>query len=281
MASLRRVGIVGLGAIGGSLARALVARGIDVRGWARDAADVAAARSAGIDAHTWGADTMTDGADIFVIAVPLDEIPTVAAELRVRNPSTLMVHTGGLQRPDALAASDAAPKIFGTHPIAGSERSGFDASSPTMFENRVVLVDDGMPPEVRRIVEALWSAAGARVIYLDPEQHDGTMAWMSHLPQLASIALAATLEASGIAASHIGPGGRDATRLASSSLLMWRPLLDRAPEDTVTALEALESSIAMLRRAVQEGDQEVLAELWSRARRWRLRLEQGTDAHRG
>lgn len=282
MASLSRVGVVGLGAIGGSFARALAARGVPVLAWARDASDVAAARAAGLDAHAWDARAPHESADLFVIAVPLDEIGAVAAQLRKKNPSAVLTHTGGLQRAEALELNAAsAGLVFGTHPLAGSDRSGFVASSDSMFENRLILVDEGMPPAVRERVEELWGIAGARVVYLDPMQHDRTMAWMSHLPQLASVALAATLEASGLPSSRIGPGGRDATRLALSSLLVWRPLLDRAPADTITALEALESSVAALRQAMQEGDQEIIAEHWSRARRWRLGIEREWDASRG
>lgn len=286
MASLTppaNVGVVGLGAIGGSLLRALANRGAGARGWARDLSDVLAARAAGLDAHEWESPSgAAPHADLFVLAVPLDELASVARRVRGTSPGATLLHTGGLQRLEALELGvELSSAVYGAHPLAGSDRSGFDASSDSMFENRLVLAESRAPTAVRARIESLWSAVGARVEYLDAVEHDRTVAWMSHLPQLASIALAATLEASGIPGSRLGTGGRDATRLAASSLLSWRPILDRAPPDSIAALRALESSVAALRQAMEEGEQEILAEQWSRARRWRLGIDGERDARRG
>ena len=285
MASLnssRTVGIIGLGAIGGSLLRALASRGVGARGWARDRPDVLAARAVGLDAHEWASpsDAAPD-ADLVVLAVPLDELASVARRVRDANPNATLIHTSGLQRLEALELdAELSAVLYGAHPLAGSDRSGFDASSDSMFENRVVLAESRAPAAVRARIESLWAAVGARVEYVDGAEHDRIVAWMSHLPQLTSVALAATLEATRIPGSRLGTGGRDATRLAASSLLAWRPILDRAPPDTIAALRALESSVAALRQAMEEGDQEIVAEQWSRGRRWRLGIDGEGDARR-
>jgi prephenate dehydrogenase len=106
------------------------------------------------------------------------------------------------------------------------------------------------------------------------------MAWMSHLPQLASTALGATLavattEAKGDLPLTPGPGTRDATRLAMSALEMWRPLLERAPATTLAALDELEANIHRLRIALDKGDWDVVAQLWTRAADWRTSLPEG------
>jgi prephenate dehydrogenase len=105
------------------------------------------------------------------------------------------------------------------------------------------------------------------------------MAWISHLPQLASTALAATLaDVTGLPnASPMppGPGARDSTRLAMSALAMWRPLLERAPAATPAALAALERTARQLRVAIEQRDWRTVDELWARANAWRAGLEHG------
>src|ERR671919_2806024 len=130
------VGIVGLGAVGGSLALSLDGR-LPAIAWSRDQRDREAARQAGIDVRgdntTWG--RAMDDATIIVIAVPLDAIAPVARELRpqVRD-DVLMLHTGSLQRREALSFTEAEfARVIGTHPMAGSERSGFAAARADLF----------------------------------------------------------------------------------------------------------------------------------------------------
>ena len=95
------------------------------------------------------------------------------------------------------------------------------------------------------------------------------MAWVSHLPQLASIALGGALAAGGVVARQGGPGLRDATRLAASPFPLWRDLLASAPSETRAALRALAASIEQLEDAVARGDERALAACWERAHDWR------------
>lgn len=278
MAPLTAIGIVGLGTIGGSLARALAGDGTPVLGWSDDPADVAAACDEGLAARSWREPPLPgERVDTFLIAVPVDGIAGVARQLMSSHPDVLVLHAGGLQRPEALGL-DGRIGPYGTHPLAGSHRSGFHASSPDLFRDATVFAESRIPMDRRRRVESLWNAAGARVAYVDADAHDRAMSWVSHLPQLGAVALAAALEERRLDPALAGPGLRDATRLAMSSLMMWRSLLDRAPADTAAALGALERTVAALRSALEEGDQEIVAEMWSRARRWRLSLEDARDA---
>ena len=94
------------------------------------------------------------------------------------------------------------------------------------------------------------------------------MALVSHLPQLLSNALAATLEDAGMSTGLLGPGGRDMTRLADSSPSMWLPLLEAAAGDDAAALLAVERRIAAIRGMLESGDRKGLETLMDSGRRW-------------
>jgi prephenate dehydrogenase len=177
-------------------------------------------------------------------------------------------------------APETEARVIGTHPLAGSHRTGFAAASPDMFRGATVYVEHRATPRQREHAELFWSMAGAaRIEYSDAESHDRAMSWISHLPQLASTALAAAIANGGQPSSTWppGPGARDATRLAMSAIEMWRPILQRAPESTLEALRALEATIHSLRHALERMDWSSIDDTWTRARRWRASLEERTE----
>jgi prephenate dehydrogenase len=171
-------------------------------------------------------------------------------------------------------------RVIGTHPLAGSHRTGFAAARADLFREATVYVERRADARQREDAELFWSMAGARrIAYATANDHDDVMAWVSHLPQLASAALASAL-AAGLAtapndfgAPQPGPGGRDATRLAMSAPAMWEPILRRAPAATTRALRALEENLHRLRVAVETEDWTTVRALWESASRWRSSVE--------
>ena len=268
------VAIVGLGLIGGSLARALMERGIRVAGTTTSEADASAAQDAGITV-TRGAEAVravTAGAEIIVIATPLDVIATVARDITDgKSPGALVLHVAGLQSARALRIDDAvASAVLGTHPMAGTHETGFVASRADLFQNAVVSAEARADADSRRRIEGLWAAAGAaQVVYRSAEEHDALMSWLSHLPQLASTALAAAVADRGMALADGGPGLRDVTRLAESPFSIWQPILAASPREIAVALEALEGRLADVRHAIERSEWKELDTLWQTARRWR------------
>jgi prephenate dehydrogenase len=273
-----RIGIVGLGAMGGSLALAWRDRA-PVLAWSRDAADRESAHAAGVqvcgdDGSIW-AEAMAN-TTVVVIAVPLDEVASVARELLARLPDdALVLHTASLQRRDAVGLGEHEfRRVLGTHPIAGSERSGFAAAHAGMFRGATVRAEARATNAERRRIDRLWRDTGiARVEWSDAAVHDELMAWVSHLPQLTSTALAAALGQQGIARRDVGPGARDTTRLASSDLGMWAPILQKAPRETVETLRRLTSMLDTLASALEKHDSASIAAIWEQARAWRARAE--------
>lgn len=270
------VAIAGLGVIGGSLAKALSKAGVSVRGYSPLRAERERARAEGLQVEDALGAALVRDASVVVLAVPIDRIVSLARELRPHvAEGTLLLHTGSLQSAEALGLREGEREwLIGTHPLAGSEGSGFDHASADLFTGATVSIEERAGARERGVIEMLWRTAGATsLVWRSAEEHDRLMSWVSHLPQLSSIALGLAMSRAGIATGAGGAGLRDTTRLAGSSLMMWRPILDAAPGDTVEALRALEEAIAELRSALEGGDQELLSEMWTAARAWRTAAE--------
>ncbi|HEX5438559.1 MAG TPA: prephenate dehydrogenase/arogenate dehydrogenase family protein [Gemmatimonadaceae bacterium] len=271
------VAVIGLGLIGGSLARALAEQGIPVRGWSTSADDRALAGAAGVGVAAAAAAAVA-GAATVVFAIPVDRLATtVPPLLGLLERDAVALHAGGVQRQQALHLHDAHyARLLGTHPLAGSHNSGFSASRPDLFAGATVSMEARADASAREHAEWLWRAVGAtEMVYRSADEHDHLMTWVSHLPQLAATALAATLAGCGVDPRDVGPGGRDTTRLAASPFEQWRPLLAAAPGDLAAALRVLEARLQELRQVVEHPDTAALAAFWSSARAWRQEMERG------
>ena len=270
-AAFRTVAIVGLGLIGGSLARGLGAlnRPPRVVGSSDSASDLELAGRAGvIAAGSADAEAVLAGADLVVYATPLDVTLRLLAEHRGRWPARAAVtDVASLKAPveDAMAALGESGRYTGSHPMAGGEGSGFGHSAGDLFAGATVwLTGQGAGAAG---VEELWRAVGARTRWTGAAEHDRLMSWCSHLPQLASNALARVLERSGHVPSDLGTGGADMVRLAGSSPEMWLPLLARSGAGD--ALRDLARAARELADALDRRDLEAIEDWMRSTRVWR------------
>lgn len=259
MTQIRSVGIVGLGLIGGSLARDLSLRGIRVCAYDRNAAALRAALDAGVASSLLDA-SCADAADLdaVVIALPVHaalEFLAAAADRLARVP--LITDVCSTKSTIVQAAQRLGLEQFiGAHPLAGDHRAGWAASRSGLFAGATVYLcpTDATPAAPLAMLHQLWEHTGAIPEIIDAEAHDRLVAWTSHLPQAASTALARVLARSGIPLDRLGPGGRDMTRLAQSHADTWTPIaLDNA-KSLSTALAALERELAALRDALDHDD---------------------------
>jgi prephenate dehydrogenase len=274
-----RVAIVGLGLIGGSLARALLRAGITPRATDTDRDTVTSARRDGIRAEMADQDGLRhalEDATVVIIAVPLARVGAAATEvLAVAEPGIHVLHAGSLQRAERLELrAEQSQLIVGTHPLAGTHESSYAAARASLFDGASVSIESRASPEIREAAESMWRAAGATSFaYRNADEHDRLMSWVSHLPQLVAVALAATLEGAGIDPRDTGTGARDTTRLAASPFPLWGEILAGAPPDTVQALEKMEATIAKIRRSLEmsAGKDRRISAIWDRGRAWKLR----------
>jgi prephenate dehydrogenase len=273
-AEIRTVAIIGLGLIGGSMARDLAARGVRVLGWDADGESLRAAVDAGAVHHPLPDDLRgVDQADVVVLAVPVLAAPKVLRRAVRAAPGARLITDAGSTKRSIMRAAEAlgiGERFVGSHPLAGDHQSGWAASREGLFAGARVFLSPthSTEDEAMRTAAALWKMAGAHPEVVDAAEHDRRLAWTSHLPQMVSSALAAALAGQGIARGELGPGGRDVTRLAGSSPDMWADIAIDNAADLSGALQAAEDQLRTLRNAIDSGSHAQLRDLLARCRSW-------------
>ena len=274
--------VIGLGAIGGSLAWQARLAGVSrVVGFSPSRADgVQALRASAITELADSAPRAMRDAELVVLAVParvtLDLIGRLRSSLET---GALLTDVCSVKGPVVASANAAGlgERFAGAHPLAGTHASGFAAARPDRLRGCVVYVcETGAPGGDRaaRGVMHFWEAVlEAQPVLIDASAHDRQLAWTSHLPQAVASALAKALADRGLTGLSFGTGARDTTRLAASSPEMWLDILlyNRAP--VAEALASAESSLAELRRLVAAGDADGLRRYLAVAQQFREGLD--------
>ena len=230
------LGILGLGAIGGSLARQAKAAGIpQVLGWSPEPAErVAAVKQGALDDAPHAAADVVRRVELLVLAAPpaanLDLLDRLAPRLAS---GCVVTDVGSVKRAivSKAEAMGLGARFAGSHPLAGTERNGFDASRADLFQGAVVYVTPAKLGEgAAREVAHFWeSVCGAHPVMLDADAHDAQLAVTSHLPQVVSSLLGLFLSRHLPSGASLGPGARDTTRLAGSEPGLWTEILPAQP----------------------------------------------------
>ncbi len=259
-ATIGTVVVIGLGLIGGSIARDLAASGVRVLGHDRDRDAVSAAMQAGIIVGELDDDlTGVDAADVVILATPVDQTPSLLAALAASSASArLITDVGSTKRSivDAATTLGIAPRFVGAHPLAGDHRWGWPASRCHLFQGARVYLCPTSDCDVAtvKLARLLWQLLGAVPVLLDASRHDALLACSSHLPQLTATALALTLVERGVRRSHLGSGGFDMTRLAGSSPELWTAITRDNAAEIDDVLGALVRQLGDLRTALRADD---------------------------
>ncbi|MDE2089338.1 MAG: prephenate dehydrogenase/arogenate dehydrogenase family protein [Gammaproteobacteria bacterium] len=289
---IERLCIIGVGLIGGSLARALRQAGAcrEIVGAGRDPAHLEQAVKLGvIDRYALDAGAAVEGADGVVIAVPLGAVEGVLRRVRGRLGANAVVTDVGSAKGSVV---DAARAVFGAvppwfvpgHPLAGTEKNGVAASVADLFRGRRVILTP--LPETDRAalarVRALWECAGAEVVEMDVTRHDQVLAATSHVPHLLAYALVDGLARrdGGEEIFRFAAGGfRDFTRIASSDPVMWRDICLANRAAVLAELQRFGEDLGRLAEAIRQGDGERITAVFNRAKQARDRFieSQGQD----
>jgi prephenate dehydrogenase len=278
---LRKLVVIGVGLIGGSLALALKSHDLVGRvvGVGRSRANLDQAVRAGIVDVAMTLDepwtSELRDADVVVVATPVAQIPNLFAAMADSLGSQTIVTDAGSTKQDVVAAArahlrDALPRFVPAHPIAGTERSGAAAAFPTLYEGRSTILTPGAETDAQALarVRALWEACGARVVELDPRTHDRILAAVSHLPHLLAAAYVAELAVRGEAEAlfaYAGAGFRDFTRIAAASPEMWRDITLANRDALIVEIAAYRGALDVIESAMQQDDGESLKALFQSA----------------
>jgi prephenate dehydrogenase len=269
-----RIGLAGLGLIGGSLALALRDTH-EVIGYDVDERTRAAAGGAGIRI----ADRLDElmSAEAVLVATPIAAIVPTLEELGRRRSGAVLIDTGSLKRGVARYAerAPAGARIVGGHPMAGSTSSGFDAADPELFRGRPFLLvpTARSDEEAMSVAGAIARDAGAAVTVCSAEAHDRAMARLVAAPLATAAALAVAGADAGALLGAAGPGFRDATRLAETPLDLAAELLFGNADDAQVAIAAVIAALEQLRASLNRDDRASVEDFLGTARDVRAKLD--------
>lgn len=278
---VRRLLIIGLGLIGGSLALAARQRGLaaEVIGASRSQSTLDAALALGVVDRVVSDLAVELGSletgDVVVLGVPTLTVPATLEMLQQHLPDGVTFTDAASVKGSVVAA---ARDVYGHvpvafvpgHPIAGSEKSGVAAARAELYQDhRVILTplpETGSSHLDR--VSALWTGVGARVTCMPVEEHDEVLAATSHVPHLLAYSLVDTLaamEENQEIFRYAAGGFRDFTRIAASDPVMWHDITLANREAILGVLDSVSDHLAQLRDAVLKGDSEHLLGVYTRA----------------
>jgi prephenate dehydrogenase len=261
---IRELAIVGVGLLGGSVAKAARAGRLARRlvGIGRDAGRLRPALEDGtLDAVTTDLAEGVCGADYVLLAAPVLAIEGLLEQVGRAAPAGAVVTDVGSTKRNIVRAAE---RLFagrslafvGSHPLAGSEQSGYKVARVDLFQGATVIVTPTETTELaalKRTTE-FWEALGARVTSLDPETHDRTVAAISHLPHLVACALVdGACRVESAALELAARGFRDTTRIAAGDPDMWTEIFLANRDALSASVAAFREALADLERVIAAG----------------------------
>lgn len=279
---MKKVAIVGVGLIGGSLGLALKKRNLikEVVGIGRRQESLDKALQVGaVDQVTLKLEEGVKDVDLVVIATPVGLITEMAKRMFATLPQGAIITDAGSVKEKIVREIDKTiPEeisFIGGHPLAGSEKRGVAEARANLFENSVCVLTPGKKTssEASETVKSLWESVGAKVLVMKPEKHDFLLAATSHLPHL----LAATLvnlvsdlkEGDPRITSLTASGFRDTTRIAASSPELWRDICLNNRSNLMTIIDRFTGLLEEIKEHISNEDSILLREDFAKAQSFR------------
>ena len=275
----RKVTIIGVGFMGGSLGLALKKHGLahEVVGVShRQVTLDKAIELKAIDAGFTDLQKGVFNADLVVLAAP---VQAILQQFSLINPhlkrGCLVTDMGSVKSEivDRAESVLAQPGMFvGSHPLAGSEKKGVEHATADLFANaRCIMTPTAKTtPVAKEKIKFLWTKLGSQVEILSPEDHDKILAQVSHLPHLVAYALIGSIGKEYL--SQVPQGLKDSTRIAASSPQVWNDIFLANHKNVLDALDALVKNLAFLRKAIIQRDQKDLLQYLEKAKEKRDNL---------
>ena len=277
--NLNQVVVVGAGLLGGSIGLALKERGLaqKVGAWVRREETVSQCLESGAFDHaSLDPEEVFAGADFVILCVPVARMAEVYAQMQPHLPVGCIVTDVGSVKTQVIEdlrnpAELGSVRFVGSHPMAGSERSGLSAAAANLFAGRVCALTptDTTDAGALEAVEGFWRALGMATLQMTPERHDAIVASCSHLPHVISAALILTVfrnPEDSETRKMSGSGLRDTSRLASGSPEMWRDISMGNREKILAELEMFSASLGEFQEILRENDADALMRYFDRAK---------------
>jgi prephenate dehydrogenase len=269
-----QLGVIGCGLMGGSFALALKRAGLVKRviGYSKSPSTTERAKKMGvIDDTAESALLAVSGSDIVLMAVPVSASEATFKAIRhLVEPGVLFMDVGSTKRDVVDAArrvlKERVSSFVPAHPIAGKEVSGVSHADATLYAGRQVIITplQQTNPELVQKATDVWSAIGAQVLRMTPENHDAAFAAVSHLPHMLAFAFfnsVAKQPAGRDFLSLAGPGFRDFTRIAASDPEVWRDILMSNREEILKQSMRFRHTLDALEHVIKTSNAEALEDL--------------------
>ncbi len=288
---INRLAIIGVGLIGGSLARALRRANAcaHITGCGRHDEHLQRALELGvIDEYTTDIAQAIKGADIVILSVPLRAMPAIFRTIDAHlDAHTIVTDVGSAKANVEQAArenlTNSIQQFVPGHPIAGTEQSGVEASFADLFTDRRVILtplQENSEADVERIKQ-MWEAAGAQVQMMAVDHHDEVLAATSHLPHILAFGLVDTLSNMSDRDEifqYAAGGFRDFSRIASSDPVMWRDICIENRTAIIQIMDSFLQDLEVLKQAISSADLDTVEVIFRRAKQARDRYAEQSDA---
>ena len=277
---INKITIVGVGLIGGSLAKAIKEKNLakTVFGYGRDRSRLEEAKKHNIiDDYSTQIEEAVNHADIIVIATPVGTFRNIFSEVKPLIANDVIISDVGSTKTNIV---DIAKEILGdksqcfvpAHPIAGKEKSGFEASDGNLYNGKKVIITpiEDNSSESIQVIESMWKNVGAEVDFMSPQSHDDLLGMTSHLPHMLAFSLVNYLVDQNPSASiYAGGGFKDFSRIASGDAVMWRDICLQNKDKIITHLRGYQSTVEELIDAIDQEESDKLELLFATAKKTR------------
>ena len=277
---MKKVCIIGIGLIGGSLAMAIkkTHQFEIIFGFGRDGDRLERAQKANvIDQYSTDIGEALDGANIVVIATPVGSYESILKEMKPHIAKDMIISDVGSTKVNVIETVKAVfegtlDNFIPAHPIAGKEKSGFEASDADLFVNKKIIITplENNNPESIKILTKMWEEVGAEVDFMTDQSHDDLLGMTSHLPHMLAFSLVNYLISQHPEASVYAAGGfKDFSRIASGDAIMWRDICLHNRDAIIAHIKGYQESLNTLVDAIDSENKEQLESLFRKAKNTR------------
>ena len=277
---INKITIIGVGLIGGSLAKAIKENNLAkvVFGYGRDLNRLEEAKKANvIDQFSTNLKDAINDSDIVIIATPVGSFKEILIEIKPFLTSKIVISDVGSTKTNiALIVSqtlgDYSNYFIPAHPIAGKEKSGFEASESNLFNNRKVIITplETSSTDSINLIQKMWEGTGADVDFMSPESHDELLGMTSHLPHMLAFSLVNYLISKNPSASIYAAGGfKDFSRIASGDAVMWRDICIQNKDQIIDHIRGYQKTLNSLVDAIENENSDELDLLFTSAKKTR------------
>jgi prephenate dehydrogenase len=286
MKMFNKMAIIGVGLLGASLAKACKEKSLveEICGFGRNRANLEKARSLNIidEVPTDLVDAVKD-ADLIVLCTPVSTIvPLIQEVISKIQPEAIITDVGSVKNNvvrDAEKIIRDDVFFVGSHPIAGGENSGLEASTASLYKGAKCIVTPTEKTNEKALekISSFWQAVGMNVMTLSVEEHDYVFGAVSHLPHIVAYALMNTLGALKTQDNRevtifSGAGLKDITRIASSDPVMWRDIFLTNRTHSLNLIDQFQNKLNEIRSNIEKGDGQALKNEFVAANKYRLNI---------